>query len=128
MAKTEQSVPAVDQIAAAVVVLRGQRVILDADLAALYGVTTKRLNEQVKRNANRFPEDFMIVLTAEEFADLKSQIATSSETGHGGRRKPPLAFTEHGAIMAASVLNSGTAVEVSVYVVRALGDARYILH
>lgn len=79
--------------------IRGQRVLLDADLAELYEVATKRLNEQVKRNADRFPADFMFQLTPEEFTDLKSQLATSS---WGGRRKLPFAFTEHGAIMAAN--------------------------
>lgn len=104
--------------------IRGQRVLLDADLAALYEVNTKRLNEQVKRNADRFPADFMFQLTPEEFADLKSQFATSS---WGGRRKLPFAFTEHGAIMAASVLNSRRAVEMSVYVVRAFVQLRELL-
>lgn len=99
-----------------IVVLRGQKVILDADLAALYGVDARRLNEQVRRNQNRFPNDFLFVLTTDEFNILKSQIATSS---WGGKRKLPLAFTEHGAIMAASVLNSPRAISVSVYVVRA---------
>lgn len=99
-----------------IVVLREQKVLLDADLAALYGVQTRRLNEQVRRNAQRFPRDFMFELTPEEFANLKSQFATSS---WGGRRKLPLAFTEHGAIMAASVLSNQRAIEVSVYVVRA---------
>ena len=99
-----------------IVVLREQKVLLDSDLAALYGVQTRRLNEQVRRNQGRFPKDFIFELTAEEFANLKSQFATSS---WGGRRKLPLAFTEHGAIMAATILNSPRAVEVSVYVVRA---------
>ena len=99
-----------------IVVLREQKVLLDSDLAALYGVQTRRLNEQVRRNRGRFPKDFIFELTAEEFANLKSQFATSS---WGGRRKLPLAFTEHGAIMAATILNSPRAVEVSVYVVRA---------
>lgn len=94
----------------------GEKVLLDADLAALYGVETRRLNEQVRRNLERFPEDFIFEVTAGEFADLKSHFATSS---WGGRRKLPLAFTEHGAIMVATVLNSPRAVEVSVYVVRA---------
>ncbi len=99
-----------------ILVLREQKVLLDSDLAALYGVQTRRLNEQVRRNRGRFPKDFIFELTAEEFANLKSQFATSS---WGGRRKLPLAFTEHGAIMAATILNSPRAVEVSVYVVRA---------
>ena len=85
-----------------ILIVRGQRVILDADLAALYGVTVKRLNEQVKRNASRFPEDFMFRLNPEEAKFLRSQFATSR--GHGGRRYLPHAFTEHGAIMAATCL------------------------
>lgn len=105
-------------IAARIVVIRGQRVMLDHDLAALYGVTTARLNQQVRRNRVRFPADFLLELTAGENTALMLQIATSKER-RGGRRKPPLAFTEHGAIMAASVLNSARAVEMSVYVVRA---------
>jgi hypothetical protein len=121
--------------------LRSQKVILDADLAALYGVPTKRLNEQVKRNADRFPEDFMFQLTAPEFENLKSQFATSSlpatkdqgvapnwsqfaTASHGGRRKLPFAFTEHGAIMAATILNSPEAVAMSVFVVRAFMQMR----
>ena len=96
--------------------IRGQKVILDGDLAALYGVTTKRLNEQVKRNQKRFPADFMFALTLQEIAILRSQFATSS---WGGARHRPFVFTEHGAIMAASVLNSPRAIEASVYVVRA---------
>lgn len=100
--------------------------MLDADLARLYGVPTRRLNEQVKRNIDRFPGDFAFQLANQELADLMSQNATSSEAsrGHGGRRKPPLVFTEHGAIMAASVLNSPRAVEVSVFVVRAFVKLR----
>jgi hypothetical protein len=100
---------------------RGRKVILDADLATIYGVPTRRLNEQVKRNADRFPTDFAFQLTAEEWVNLKSQFATSS---HGGRRKLPWAFTEHGAIMAATVLNSPQAVSMSVYVVRAFIQMR----
>ena len=107
-----------------IVVIRRQKVILDADLAELYGVETRRLNEQVRRNRNRFPADFIFELTAEEFANLKSQFATSS---WGGRRKLPLAFTEHGAIMAATVLSSSRAVEMSVYVVRAFVQLREVL-
>ena len=111
--------PAVESISLSIAALRGQRVILDADLAALYGVETKRFNEQVKRNSARFPADFMFQLTVEEFDSLRSQIATL-KTGRGQHRKYlPYVFTEHGAIMAAMVLNSPRAVEVSVYVVRA---------
>ena len=101
----------------AIHLVRGQRVMLDSDLAAIYGVTTKRLNEQLRRNRSRFPSDFAFQLTAEELTNLRSQIATSSF--HGGRRYRPWAFTEHGALMLASVLNSEIAVQASVRVVRA---------
>ena len=101
----------------AIHLIRGQRVMLDSDLAAIYGVTTKRLNEQLRRNRSRFPSDFAFQLTAEELTNLRSQIATSSF--HGGRRYRPWVFTEHGALMLASVLNSEIAVQASVRVVRA---------
>jgi len=106
--------------------VRSQRVIVDADLAALYGVETKRFNEAVKRNLAKFPADFMFTLTAEEFGALRSQFATSNEQapGRGGRRYAPRVFTEHGALMAATILNSPRAVEVSVYVVRAFVQLR----
>lgn len=97
-----------DQILNSILFIRGEKVILDYDLARLYGVETKRLNEQVRRNIEKFPDDFMFQLTPEEFKNLKSQIATSS-SGWGGRRKPPLVFTEHGALQAANVLNSDSA-------------------
>lgn len=106
--------------------IRHQRIILDTDLAELYGVPVKRLNEQVRRNQGRFPADFMFRLTAKEYEILRSQIATSSE-GHGGRRYLPFAFTEHGAIMAANVLNSERAVQMSVFVVRAFVRLREML-
>ena len=123
--------------------IRNQKVILDADLAELYDVPTKRLNEQVKRNANRFPEDFIFQLTALEWRNLKSRIATSSlETPHPedvvpnwsqfatsskrhrGAAYRPTAFTEHGAIMAATILNSPEAVAMNVFVVRAFMQMR----
>jgi hypothetical protein len=106
--------------------LRHQKVILDTDLAQLYGVSVKRLNEQVKRNQERFPPDFMFRLTAKEQEVLRSQIATS-KVGRGGRRHMPYAFTEHGAIMAATVLNSKRAVQMSVFVVRAFVRLRQML-
>jgi hypothetical protein len=106
--------------------LRQQRVILDVHLAELYGVPVKRLNEQVKRNDERFPSDFMFQLTPKEEVALRSQIATSKK-GRGGRRYPPYAFTEHGAIMAATVLNSKMAVAMSVFVVRAFVRLREML-
>jgi hypothetical protein len=98
--------------------IRETKVILDSDLARLYGVLTKRLNEATRRNADRFPVDFCFQLTRTEVADLKSQFATSSGS-HGGRRKLPWAFTEHGALMAANVLNSPRAVQMSIFIVRA---------
>jgi len=121
--------------------IRGARVILDSDLAALYGVTTKRLNEQFKRNRKRFPEDFAFQLTVEEADSLRSQFATSSsgdaplrsqsatlKTGRGQHRKyRPYAFTEHGALQAANVLNSPRAVQMSVFVVRAFLKMRALL-
>jgi hypothetical protein len=114
----------VEHITQSILVLRGQKVLLDAELAALYGVTTRRLNEQVRRNRSRFPVDFLFELTTEEFANLKSHFATSS---WGGRRKLPFAFTEHGAIQVATILNSPRAVEMSVYVVRAFVKLRELL-
>ena len=102
--------------------VRGQRVLLDADLAALYDVPTKRFNEAVKRNLAKFPADFMLQLTADEWAALRSQFATLNAAGIGRgqhRKYLPYAFTEHGAIMAATILSSPRAIEVSVYVVRA---------
>lgn len=106
------------KVGSKILVLRNQKVILDSDLAELYGVSVKRLNEQIKRNPKRFPPDFLFTLTGPEYENLKSQNATSSSK-HGGRRYLPHAFTEHGAIMAATVLNSKRAIEMSVFVVRA---------
>jgi hypothetical protein len=100
-----------------ILVLRGETVILDKDLAELYGVKTSRLNQQVRRNIERFPEDFAFLLSNEEFRALKSHFATSSATW-GGRRKPPIAFTEHGALMAANILKTQVAVQASIQVVR----------
>ncbi len=115
-----------EHISQSIFILRGQRVLLDVHLAALYGVETRRLNEQVRRNRGRFPVDFIFELTDEEFANLMSQIATS-RSSWGGRRKRPIAFTEHGAIMAATVLNSPRAVEMTIYVVRAFVRFRNVL-
>jgi hypothetical protein len=114
-------VPA-DVVESRILTVRGHKVILDADLAELYGVETRRLNEQVRRNARRFPADFMFPLSDREVADLRSHFATTRSWG--GRRTNPLAFTEHGAIMAASVLNSERAIEVSILVVRAFVQLR----
>jgi len=101
----------VDSVERSIIEIRGVRVIHDADLAALYGVETKRLNEQMKRNRDRFPSDFVFLLGPEETSSLRSQIATSN-AGRGGRRSPPFAYTEHGALMAASVLNSQEAIQM----------------
>ena len=111
------------KVAAKILILRNQKVILDSDLAELYGVPVKQLNQQIKRNADRFPQDFLFTLTKAEHESLRSQIATS-KIGHGGRRYLPHAFTEHGAIMAASVLNSKRAIEMSILVVRAFVQMR----
>lgn len=110
--------PMPDSIAALILTVREHKVLLDSDLATLYGVPTKRFNEAVKRNASRFPQDFMFQLTKDEFESLRSQFATSN-TGRGGRRYLPFVFTEHGALMAANVLNSPRAVLTSISVVRA---------
>ena len=104
--------------------IRDQKVMLDEDLAELYGVETRRLNEQVRRNIDRFPEDFMFALSEQEFADLKSQNATSS---WGGRRKLPNAFTEHGVLMLSSVLNSKQAIQVNIQIMRIYTRIREML-
>jgi len=109
-----------------ILILRHQRVILDSDLAELYGVPVRQLNQQVKRNKDRFPMDFMFQLTAKEDEALRSQIVISKK-GRGGRRYTPYAFSEHGAIMAATVLSSKRAIEMSVFVVRAFVRMREML-
>ena len=109
-----------------ITILRHQKVILDTALAELYGVPVKRLNQQVHRNRERFPSDFMFQITPREFADLRLQFATSKKK-RGGRRSLPYAFNEHGAIMAATVLNSEQAVQMSVFVVRAFVRLRQML-
>jgi ORF6N domain len=114
------------QIETLILVVRGQRVMLDADLAVLYGVSTRRLNEQVKRNPERFPADFMFRLTRDEFDCLMSQNATS-RSGWGGRRKLPLVFTEHGVAMLSSVVRSRTASRVNVEIMRAFVRLRRLL-
>jgi len=131
MAKT--AIVAARKVDSKIFVLRGQRVILDSDLAELYGVRVRHLNQQVKRNAKRFPLAFRFQLSAHELKILRSQNVISSE-GHGGSRYLPYAFTEHGAIMAATVLNSERAIEMSVFVVlafvrmrRAIAGHRHIL-
>jgi hypothetical protein len=116
-----------ESIAAAILVLRGQKVILDADLAALYGIATKALNQAVKRNSKRFPADFMFRLDSAEIQLLnRSQFVTGSRK-HRDPRFAPFAFTEHGAVMAASLINSEHAIEMSIYVVRTFVKLRQLL-
>ena len=109
-----------------VYLIRGQKVMLDSDLATLYGVPTKRLNEQVKRNRKRFPADFMFQLTAQETETLRSQFATSKDK-RGGRRTRPYVFTEQGVAMLSSVLNSERAIQVNIAIMRAFVRLREIL-
>lgn len=123
--KTNQTVE--EGIACRILVLREQRVILDTDLASLYGIETRVLNQSVRRNLDRFPTDFMFQLSAEEFENWRSQFVMSNPGAKMGLRRAPLAFTEHGAIMAASILNSARAVEASIYVVRAFVRMREAL-
>lgn len=128
MPKKKAVVPVpVERITQAILILRGQRVLLDSELAALYGVPTKVLNQAVKRNVARFPEDFVFRLSREEVETVnRSQIVTGSQK-HRDPRFSPYAFTEHGAIMAATVLNSARAIEMSIYVVRAFIQLRDLL-
>jgi len=117
---------AVENITSVIRTIRGQKVVLDTDLARIFGVPTFRFNEAIKRNRVRFPNDFMFQLTVVEAESLTSQIAMS-KTGRGGRRTLAYAFTEHGAIMAANILNSPEAVRMSVFVVRAFVQMRDLL-
>ena len=119
-----QQLPVENKVESLIRVIRGQQVMLDRDLAELYGVETRRLNEQVKRNIERFPEDFMFQLTPNEFDNLKSQIATSS---WGGVRKLPYAFTEQGVAMLSGVLKSQTAVEANIRIMRAFVSMRHFM-
>ena len=116
--KTEPQLPPIHTV-------RGRKVVLDADVARLYAVPTKQLNQAVQRNGNRFPSDFCFVLSAEEVACLRSQIVTSNS--RGGRRTFPRVFTEHGALMAATVLKSKRAIEMSLYLIRAFVEMRETL-
>ncbi len=109
-----------------ILLIRGHRVMLDADLASLYGVPTKRLNEQVRRNKRRFPADFMFQLTAEEVDRLRSQFATS-KTGPGGRRYRPYVFTEQGVAMLSSMLHSERAIQVNIAIMRAFVPLRVMI-
>ncbi len=123
MAESPPPIP-VESITSRILLVRGQKVMLDSDLADLYGVSTSRLNEQVRRNFDRFPNDFMFQLTDSEFSNLKSQFATSS---WGGRRKLPLVFTEQGVSMLSSVLHSEQAVQVNIAIMRAFVQLREML-
>ena len=115
-----------ESIEGSILLIRGHKVLIDVHLAALYGVTTKRLNEQVRRNRARFSEDFMFQLTAEEVASLRSQIATSNK-GRGGRRYAPYAFTEQGVAMLSTVLNSERAILVNIEIMRTFVRLRQML-
>jgi hypothetical protein len=121
----KKSLIPVDRIEKAILLIRGQKVMLDADLAELYGVETKVLVQAVKRNLERFPEDFMFQLSQEEFAILRSQIVTSSDWG--GRRYRPYAFTEQGVAMLSSVLRSRRAIQVNIEIMRAFIRLRQML-
>ena len=116
----------VERIERSIILIRGHKVMLDADLAVLYGVSTKRLNEQVRRNRSRFPDDFMFQLTGEEVRSLRSQFATSKK-GSGGRRYAPLVFTEQGIAMLSSVLNSERAIQVNIEIMRAFVRLREMI-
>lgn len=122
--KNKQALLPDELVVSKIYFIRGQKVMLDDDLAELYRVETKRLNEQVKRNAERFPQDFMFRLNQKEFDNLKSQFATSS---WGGRRKLPLAFTEQGVSMLSGVLNSETAIRVHIQIIRVFARMKELL-
>ena len=119
-----QLIPTEEVIISRIHTIRNQKVMFDFDLAEMYGIDTKTLKRAVRRNIERFPEDFMFELTMEEFQNLRTQIASSS---WGGSRYPPFAFTEHGAVMLASILNSETAVKASIFVVRTFIKLRQLI-
>jgi len=125
MAKKQSSSEPLQKVESLIFTIREVKVILDSDLAPIYGVTTSRLNQQVKRNADRFPDDFVFQLTKDEFNSLLLQNATS-KVGRGGRRKLPYVFTEHGAIMVANVLKTKRAAQMSIFVVRAFVRLREV--
>lgn len=121
-------VPVTDaQIRSLIYIVRGHQVMLDSDLAELYGVETKVLNQAVSRNPRRFPEGFCFRLAKQEVENLKSQIVTSSEDGWGGRRKPPRVFTDQGVSMLSAVLRSNTAIDVSVRIMNAFVEMRHFI-
>ena len=126
MSETEETELAIEQIGSRILTVRGQNVMVDSDLAELYGVETKTLNRSVSRNLDRFPEDFMFSLTAEEVQSLRYQFGTSN-TGRGGRRTLPYAFTEQGVAMLSSVLRSERAVAVNIAIMRAFVGLRRML-
>jgi hypothetical protein len=127
MAKAIKTIAMADEaIISKIYLIRGKKVMLDRDLAVLYGVETRVLNQAVRRNERRFPDDFMFQLTAEELNDWKSQIVISNKEKLG-LRKPPLAFTEQGVAMLSSVLNSETAIEVNIQIIRIFTRMREIL-
>lgn len=125
--KTEIVTVPDERIVSNIYVVRGKKVMLDRDLAELYGVPTKRLNEQVRRNKKRFPDDFMFRLTEAEYESLRSQSATSNKTGRGGHRYPPLVFTEQGVAMLSTVLNSERAIQVNIQIMRTFTKLRQLL-
>jgi len=122
----DQQITPIEHIASRIYMIRGERVMLDSDLADLYGVLTKRLNEQVKRNLDRFPEEFAFQLTQDEYDNLRSQNATSSST-HGGRRVLPWVFSEHGTLMLSSVLKTEQATQISISIIKAFVCLREML-
>ncbi len=123
----ETTIVTLDQVERRIYSIRGYKVMLDSELAELYGVTTGRMNEQVRRNIDRFPDDFMFQLNDPEFKNLISQFATSSSRNYGGRRKLPLVFTEQGVAMLSSVLNSDRAVQVNIAIMRAFVNMRRLV-
>ncbi len=123
----EKSIIPIEVVSQKIFFIRGQKVMLDVDLAELYGVSVIRLNEQVKRNRSRFPEDFMFQINKNELESLRSQFAISKIEGRGGRRYLPYAFTEHGVAMLSSVLRSPRAVQMNILIVRAFIKIREIL-
>ncbi len=129
MAQQSTALIPAERIERAIYLIRGHKVMLDSDLAALYGVLTKRLNEQVRRNRERFPQDFLLQLTRPEYDRLRSQFATLNTPPRRGQHRKylPYAFTEHGALMAATVLNSPVAVQVSIQIVRTFVRLRQLL-
>jgi hypothetical protein len=125
--KDRRSLVPAERIETAILLIRGQKVMVDRDLAELYGVETKVLKQAVNRNIDRFPPDFMFVLTREEFSNLRSQIVTSSSSQWGGPRYKPMVFTEQGVAMLSSVLRSKRAVQVNIEIMRAFVRLRRML-